>query len=101
MDRIKPNTAVVTALSAFAAFALAVIATPAAAQEPSRPLTFEVRPSAVEPETDEQRLERRMKRAEFLFRSICSHCGAASASPSSAPFRPLDTLGTKAPRTQD
>jgi hypothetical protein len=77
---------------------LAISLSGAAAEETSRPLTFEVRPSAVEPESDEQKLERRLKRAEFLFRSICSHCGPASASPSSAPFRPHEALGRKAPQ---
>ena len=70
---------------------------PASAEETSQPLTLEVRPSGIEGETDDQKLDRRLKRAEFLFRSICTHCGAASAGRSSAPFRPYDTLGTRAP----
>jgi hypothetical protein len=73
---------------------------PAFGQESASPLTLEVRPSGVEGESDEQKLDRRLKRAEFLFRSICTHCGAASAAPASAPFRPYDSLGSKAPAAQ-
>jgi hypothetical protein len=71
------------------------------AQDTSRPLTFDVRPSRAEPETEDEKLERRLKRAEFLFRSICTHCGPASAAPSSAPFRPHEALGRRTPSALD
>jgi hypothetical protein len=67
---------------------------PAAAQGQSRPLTLNVRPSGVEAETAEERLERRLRQNEFLFRSICIHCSPADRNASSAPFNPLDTLGS-------
>jgi hypothetical protein len=65
---------------------------PAAAQDRSRPLTLNVTPSGIEEETDEQRLDRRLRQREFLFRSICIHCGSAEQNASRAPFNPLDAL---------
>jgi hypothetical protein len=89
------------AASCLSALVLGPAVRPASAEETSQPLTLEVRPSGVEGETDDQKLDRRLKRAEFLFRSICTHCGAASAGSASAPFRPYDTLGSKAPRAPE
>jgi hypothetical protein len=76
------------------ALILAVAGMPleARAQETSRPLEFEVRPSGVEPETPEERLERRLKQREHLFRSICIHCGPGDRFSSNAPFNPYQAL---------
>ena len=65
----------------------------AAAQEVSQPLEFEVRPSGVETETPEDRLERRLKQREYLFRSICIQCGRGDRFQSNAPFNPIEALG--------
>jgi hypothetical protein len=69
----------------------------ARAQEASRPLEFEVRPSGVEQETPEERLERRLKQREYLFRSICIQCGPGDRFRSSAPFNPYDALRKSVP----
>ena len=71
---------------------IAVSLAPAHAQDASQPLEFEVRPSRVETETPEARLDRRLKEREFLFRSICNQCGRGDRFQSSAPFNPLETL---------
>ena len=67
------------------------------AQETSRPLEFEVRPSGVEPETPQDRLERRLKQREYLFRSICIHCGPGDRFGSNAPFNPYEALRKPVP----
>lgn len=67
------------------------------AQEHSGPLEFEVRPSGVEAETAEDRLERRLKQREALFRSICIHCSPGERFQSNAPFNPIQTLGKHMP----
>jgi hypothetical protein len=64
---------------------------PAGAQDVSQPLEFEVRPSGVE-ESTEDRLERRLKQREHLFRSICIQCGRGDRFQSNAPFNPIETL---------
>ena len=69
----------------------------ARAQEASRPLEFEVRPSRVEPETPEDRLERRLKQREYLFRSICIQCGPGDRFGSTAPFNPYEALRKPVP----
>ena len=75
-------------------FLLAIVSVPAlfagtAAEESSRPLQFDVRPSGVEPETAEDRLDRRLKQREHLFRSICIQCTPGDRFQSNAPFTPL------------
>ena len=70
----------------------------ARAQEASRPLEFEVRPSGVERETPEDRLERRLKQREYLFRSICIHCGRGDRFGSNAPFNPYEALRKPGPQ---
>jgi hypothetical protein len=67
------------------------------AQEASRPLEFEVRPSGVEPDTPEDRLERRLKQREHLFRSICIQCGPGDRFGSNAPFSPYEALRKPVP----
>jgi hypothetical protein len=71
----------------------------ASAQEGSQPLEFEVRPSGVETETgtQDERLERRLKQREFLFRSICIQCGRGDRFNSSAPFNPIEALRKPTP----
>jgi hypothetical protein len=64
----------------------------AAAQGASQPLEFDVRPSGVEEETAEDRLNRRLRQREYLFRSICIQCGPGDRFQSSAPFNPQDAL---------
>jgi hypothetical protein len=71
---------------------------PAAAQEGSKPLEFEVKPSGVEPEeTAEDRLDRRLKQREYLFRSICLQCGPGDRFRSNAPFNPFEALRKPVP----
>lgn len=62
------------------------------AEEAVQPLEFDVRPSGVEPETAEERLNRRLKAREHLFRSICVHCGPGDRFQSNAPFSPFEAL---------
>ena len=69
-----------------------------AAAESAGPLEFEVRPSGVEPETPEERLERRLKQREYLFRSICVQCGPGDRFRSDAPFNPFEALRKPAPQ---
>jgi hypothetical protein len=81
----------------FVALIVSIAGMPAAfgearAQEASRPLEFEVRPSGVEPETPEARLDRRLKQREYLFRSICIQCGPGDRFQSNAPFNPYQAL---------
>ncbi len=71
------------------------------AQEGSRPLEFEVRPSGVEGESAEDRLDRRLKQREYLFRSICVQCSRGDRFTSGAPFKPLETLALPMPRERD
>ena len=66
------------------------------AQEASQPLEFEVRPSGVIAETPDEALDRRLKAREYLFRSICNHCGRDRFS-SNAPFKPYEALAAPAP----
>ena len=74
-----------------------VLLTKAAGQEASRPLEFEVRPSGVEAETAEERLDRRLKQREYLFRSICVRCGPGDRFQSNAPFNPYEALRKPVP----
>jgi hypothetical protein len=60
-----------------------------------------VTPSGVEEESEEQRLDRRLRQREFLFRSICIHCGGVDRYPSRAPFHPLDALAPGRRPAQD
>jgi hypothetical protein len=63
-----------------------------AAPDRSRPLTLNVSPSGVEEETEDQKLDRRLRQREYMFRSICIHCSSADRNASRAPFNPLDAL---------
>jgi hypothetical protein len=72
----------------------ALLVGPAAAEEVSDPLTFEVRPSGVE-ETGDQKLDRRLREREAMFRSICIRCGTTLRSESNAPFNPYDALSSR------
>jgi hypothetical protein len=63
----------------------------ASAEDAFQPLEFEVRPSGIE-ETPEERLDRRLKEREFLFRSICTHCSRDGRFQSNAPFNPQEAL---------
>ena len=85
--------------------ALALVsASSALAQAPSRPLEVTVNPSGVErPEEAARRrqeqLEERMRRNDFLFRSICRTCSSSDKFESSAPFNPQEALrGVIGPR---
>ena len=75
--------------------ALALLATaPALAKEP---LTLTLRPSSVdtlsaEARAREERLQRRLREADFLFRHICVHCGGGDRSGPHAPFDPVGAL---------
>lgn len=70
----------------------------ASAQEASPPLRLTVKPSSVERSPEEEarrrqeRLEERMRRNDFLFRSICKHCAPADRFDSNAPFNPQEAL---------
>jgi hypothetical protein len=76
---------------------MAVSGEGARGQDASRPLEFEVRPSGVEAETPENRLERRLRQREYLFRSICIQCGPGDRFGSSAPFSPYQALRKPVP----
>jgi hypothetical protein len=70
---------------------------PGAAREVARPLEVTVTPSGVESPEDEarrhqERLEARMRRNDFLFRSICRTCSPSDKFDSSAPFNPQEAL---------
>jgi hypothetical protein len=74
-----------------------LLASAAVAQEGGRPLEVTVNPSGVEnPEEDarrrQERLEARMRRNDFLFRSICRTCSTSDKFESSAPFNPQEAL---------
>jgi len=64
----------------------------AAAQDPARPLEFEVRPSGVVAETPEEALDRRLRQREYLFQSICIQCSRSDRFSSNTPFNPLEAL---------
>jgi hypothetical protein len=68
-----------------------------AAQAEEEPIALTIRPSRVEEEAAEararqERLERRMRQAEFAFRSICIACSPGERFNSSVPFEPLQAL---------
>jgi hypothetical protein len=68
-----------------------------AARDGSRPLEVTVNPSGVENPEDEarrrqERLEARMRRNDFLFRSICRTCSPSDKFESGAPFNPQEAL---------
>ncbi len=77
----------------------------AAAQETgSVPLQLKVKPSGADGLSDEararqERLEARMRRNDFLFRSICRTCSPGDRFESTAPFYPNQAL--RAPAAQD
>ena len=82
--------------AAGAGILLVACATGAGAEE-AVPLHLKVRPSGLDPSSDEARarqeqLEARMRRNEFLFRSICRTCSREDRFASEAPFHPLQTL---------
>jgi hypothetical protein len=64
----------------------------ATAQEAARPLEFEVRPSGIVAETQEEALDRRLRQREYLFRSICVQCSRGDRFSSNMPFNPLEAL---------
>ena len=87
----------------------ATIAGPAASAEPADPLRFTVNPSgsaSAARETPEQMLERRLRQADAVFRSICRGCGRHQdglTEVDAGPFEPQRTLdrtraGAPAPR---
>lgn len=71
----------------------------ARAQPATDPLVLSVTPSGVEkPSNDlEALLERRMRRNDFLFRSICRGCGNSERFSGAGSFDPVGTLAK--PRT--
>ena len=78
------------------AAALALGAGEVRAQAPP-PLQLKVKPSLVDGLSDEararqERLEARMRRDEFLFRSICRTCSQGDRFESGAPFNPHEAL---------
>jgi hypothetical protein len=73
----------------------------ASAQDRSRPLTLNVRPSGIEEETEAERLDRRLRQREYMFRSICIQCSSADRNASRAPFHPLDALAPARRPEQD
>ena len=48
-------------------------------------------------ETPDEALDRRLKAREYLFRSICNHCGRGDRFSSNAPFKPYEALAAPAP----
>jgi hypothetical protein len=70
----------------------------AAAQETKPPLLV-VRPSGVDQQSEEarqreDRLYRRMRENDYLFRNICVQCGGGvNRAGSNAPFNPIQALG--------
>jgi hypothetical protein len=82
-----------------ASLALLIVGTAGAvAQEPgSVPLQLRVRPSGTDGLSEDararqERLEARMRRNDFLFRSICRTCSPEDRFESSAPFHPDQAL---------
>jgi hypothetical protein len=77
---------------------IASLGSVARAQEPVPPLLV-VRPSGIEGKTDEarareDRLYRRMRENDYLFRNICVHCGGGvNRAGANAPFNPVQALG--------
>lgn len=69
----------------------------ALAEEASRPLEFEVRPSGTVVETPDEALDRRLRQREYLFRSICRHCSRGDRFGSAAPFKPFEALAMPTP----
>lgn len=65
----------------------------ALAQGTPEPLAITVNPQAFAPgpETLEQKLERRTRESEFMFRHICRHCGARTGEAAAA-FEPQAIL---------
>ena len=87
----RPRLAVVAC-----AVGLALAAGEVRAEAPA-PLQLKVKPSAVDGLSDEararqERLEARMRRDEFLFRSICRTCSQGDRFESGAPFNPHEAL---------
>ena len=79
-----------------------LLAVPAAlAEDSSRPLTLNVRPSGVEEETEAERLDRRLRQREYMFRSICIQCSSADRNALRAPFHPLEALAPARRADQD
>ena len=76
---------------------MACVGGAASAEEPTRPLEFEVRPSGVIAESPDEALDRRLKAREYLFRSICNHCGRGDRFSSNTPFRPYEALAIPPP----
>lgn len=92
----KPSRTCALALLWCLASAPALLPLGAAAEEMSRPLEFEVRPSGVVGETPDEALDRRLRQREYLFRSICKQCGPGDRYSSNDPFRPFEALAAPA-----
>ncbi len=65
----------------------------------AQPLHLKVKPSGLDGLSEEararqERLEARMRRNEFLFRSICRTCSQGDRFESGAPFHPHEALRT-------
>ena len=72
----------------------AIATSPATAQEA---MTVTVRPSSFDDlspaaRAREERLQRRLREADFLFRHICVRCGGRESAQANAPFDPIGTL---------
>lgn len=77
--RLRP-TAVPPEVALALALAAALAATPVSAEERAEPLRIRVHPGGYEGrETLEQKLARRFRESEFMFRSICRGCMKAAA----------------------
>lgn len=93
MIRIDPRRGAAKGLAVLAAAACLGAGT--ARAEP--PLHLRVKPSgtdllSAEARAREERLEARMRRNEFLFRSICRTCSQGDRFESGAPFHPQEAL---------
>lgn len=91
--------AVLAAFGAVAAASPAIAEAPAPAGAPvPKPLHVTVNPLAFAPaETLEEKLERRLRDADVLFRSICRGCGRREGliDLDAGPFEPQRTLDTR------
>ncbi|HEV2558973.1 MAG TPA: hypothetical protein VGU45_10130 [Microvirga sp.] len=88
-------------MKTFALLSLLLLAAPAAAQEAGAEapaMTLSVRPSGYDADAEsrerEERLKKRMERADYLLRNICIQCGGGINRPGAyGPVDPVATLG--------